>query len=227
MATSKLITSSKVEKLAYAIKREHRLLNMLEDKLKAHKAEIIEASKEVFFADVDKDVPELVQNHEYFTRAGTVTVNFKMVQSKALEEMAAGVSAVDYLKGKLGDVAYAKLFKEFPRYEVLADKATLITQAKEKPELFNIRLREDITAEEVMKIARAFPQALTIEVRDVEEYAKQFPTTKKSVGVKVVSGFIDAADKLSGEIKSSIKGFLCAFIKKTLAPAVICGNASK
>lgn len=232
MPNSKVIDSKyvtefdKVSRLAYMIKRRHRLINQQQDLIKRDKEQIVQTSTDLFMSDINKDVPELIQNHEYHTKDGTVTVNFKL-QSRPMT-MIKDMPADVYLKENFGDDVYPKLFKETITPEVTSTLQERIEQAKERPEQFGVSLRGDLTPEEVRKIVKLCPECLTVFPKNMDEYAVIYPNSvKKEVSVKAVGGFIEAVDKLSGVVKTRVKKFLVSFIKPALTAAVLCGNASK
>lgn len=215
----------RVNELAVSIKKRDALIQEEQEKLDVEKGEIKDISTRLFFGDVTKDgVPDIFPNHEYHTEEGILTVNFK-IQSRPLPNID-GHPASEVLRKKFQE-HFENLFKEDHTYELNADQDELRKQAATNADMFTFGLK-DLTDAQFIQLITEHPDWVEVRVKNIEEYAKQFPGhTVKNTSVKVSAGFLGKLQKVEGALKEKMKGFIEAFIRPALTAAVKTGNKSK
>lgn len=216
---------AQVKKLVRRIKRRHTLIQTASDELAEDKASLVTIGKDQFFHDLEAETPEVYGNHDMHTDSGTVRINYK-VKTSAKTEIN-GQPAAAYLKGEFGSY-YDKLFKEQETKKVTADESDLKAQAKLTPELFGIRLKQDLTPTQLMQLVQACPSALELTIPDVEKYAQAYPgNIETTVAVKPANGFLDKLADIPASLVKQAKDYLVELLKHDMSPAVVCGNASQ
>lgn len=230
MAASKVIdmegleNAEEIQKLVKSIRRTHVKLNQMKDDFETEKKRLGEISKEIMSEDLKKDIPELNSNHEYHLDDGTVTVNFRMKMPPMTE-------INDEPAGKVLDRVFGeqreKLFETRTSIDILADEQTLLQQAPNHPECFDVGLKT-LTYEQKMQLVQEHPDWVQLQVTDREKYAEIYPAHVNKVDtVTAVSKMIEKASKLSDIAKQQAAGFFRALLPKVVTPAIVCGNRNK
>lgn len=227
--------SPETEKIVNDIKRRHTHIAAETKLLEADKNKLKDQSLDIFLNDIGEGV--IHGNHDYSTTDTSepeiVRVNFK-VKGRPMNKIGEK-SAVEVIQPLFSD-SYEKLFREQEHVTVTADQETILEQASERPELFRITLKQDLSSEQLKSIVTMIPQHLQVSIANDSEYAKVFPgSVEKKTSVSVKNGFLDSLSKVDKIVLDRAKGFIKGFFKKdeksgtvaTLQPSVICGNRGK
>lgn len=221
--------------LARSVKARHTSIAIEQEQFNKEKKELTDLSKGIFFDDLtERATPQLHGNHEYHTPEGILSVNFKVsgspVEDAKIKRGATTeeVPAATYLRDKLGDEYYGKLFSEQPSYTVTASETVLCDHATKRPELFRVELKPDIPPEVLAKLITEFPDYVTVAVTDIDQYTKVFPDhVTKTVKVKVCPRFIEQCSKLPEEALKKARTLLKGLLTPRVSTAVNCGEAAK
>ena len=217
----------KVNKLAANIKQHHTAINQAQEVIDSEKKEIIEVSRKIFFNDIDdaEKIPEVVGNHEFHTEDGIVNINYR-VKSPQMSDIS-GVPADKFLRDKVGDEPYEKLFDEVVTHTPGVTQDKMIEQSQMHPELFTIRLAE-LAPGQLAQLIQEHPTWIQIGIKDVKRYAEEYPDcVVKTTTVKAKAKFLDKVSKLDGVVRKKLRKFLSKFLQDTVDPVVVCGNANK
>ena len=220
-------TYNKVKELAENIKRRHTLITMVSELIDQEKDTIKGISTNMFFEDLEKEIPEVYTAHDYHTEDGIVRTSFK-IKSRPMVEIN-GQPASKVIR-EIFQEHTEKLFKVQESFEADVEYDDMLDQYKKSPELFNISLKSDISPEDMMKLAKSHPEFFEARITDIDKYAKAYPdSVKKSEALSVKSGFLEAFDKVEGSIKMKAKKFVIGLLKPSLSTAVTCngGDVSK
>ncbi len=217
----------RVSKLAASIKTHHTEIAAAQEQIDTEKKDIVGTSKGIFFGDLEngEEAPVVVGNHEYHTEDGIVRVNFK-VMGRPMTDINKK-PADEVLKTQVGEEAYQKLFQETKTHTPGATTQKMFQQAQGHPELFTIRLTE-LGVDQQAQLVQEHPDWLVISIKDPDKYAETYPDcTVSTTTVKVKGNFLDKVAALDGALRTKLRKFLVSFLKPTLNPVVVCGNASK
>ena len=219
------LEARRFRRLASSIKKRAILVSLEKERLDTDKDKLKKYSVEQFYADLAGVTPVVVTNHEYHGTHGIVTVNFKVSQSPKREYN--GQPADRQLKELAGD-SYAALFTEITSPEVRVEQSVLIEQAQEKPELFALLLKDELTAEQRKTVLNAHPEMFEVLVPDTTRYADTYPDcVTHPVDVVPQPNFLDKVSALPQAVKAKMKEFLRMFLSSALMPAVLTKDSAK
>jgi len=213
-----------VKELAASIKKRHTVINTETELIAAEKSKITTISTDLFFSDLEAEVPAINGNHEYHTDDGIVRVNFRVKNTpmNTINDKDAKI----LLEGVFGE-GYGSLFEEAQRHTLKAEQKDMFTQAASTPELFNIKLKEGLSVGDLKKLVISYPDLLEVGVKDLNKYVENYPesvVTNTTVSLK--DKFLERADKLGADSIQKARKFLKVFLKPRMTPAVIVGNRS-
>jgi len=230
MPSSKIFSTENVKdyqkfsEIAKKIRERHARIALDTDENDKDKNILKDLCKDIFFEDFDK--AEVVNNHEINEEDSKIRVNYRM-SGPPMKEINKK-PAQEVLKELFPDPkVYKKLFTENKSITINADQDKLISQSADHPECFKIRLKEDLTADQLMELVTKFPNYFDINVANSERYADVYPqhsTTK--ISVVPANNFVDSCNKLDKVILTKNLKVLKKITEQYLNPVVICGNAS-
>jgi len=207
--------------LATLIKEQNKQLAELQSGFESNKKRLSEISMGIFLADLHKEIPEVIGNHDYLTPDGKVSVNFKITGSAP--KLISGKSAAEVLRNKFHECT-DDLFEITEEIELTSIDETLRAQAKEHPEMFSIVLRP-LTTAQMMHMIEQHSDYVTVAVRrtpdNLKQYAEAYPgSVIKTPEVSFKKGFIEALEKIPDVAKKSVQKLICALLPEVTKSAV-------
>jgi hypothetical protein len=207
--------------LASLIKQQNIQLAELLSGFEANKKRLSEISMGIFLADLHKEIPEIIGNHDYLTTSGKVSVNFKITGSAP--KLISGKPAAEVLRNKFRETT-DDLFDIKEEIEICESYDTLREQVKEHPEMFSIALRP-LSAAQMMHMIEQHPDYLTVAVKltqdNLKQYAEAYPDSViKTPEVSFKKGFIEALEKIPDVAKKSVQKLICALLPEVTKSAV-------
>lgn len=209
--------------LAKQVKENNKAANEAKTALDKSKKRLTDVSLEEFKTDLAQEVPEVYGNFEYPTEAGTVSVNLKVTTTQSPEKINEKPATL-VLRRTFGECT-DQLFDFVDTYKLKADEDALKEQIKQRPDLFGIKLKDDLSPDQRKILVSRYPELFSVVVTDPEQYSKAFP---ESVSIKEVPcfkpGFLEALGKVDDKVRRNARDLIEALLPEIVSPSVSCGK---
>jgi len=201
-------------------------LSSAKEDLSALTKDLSEESRKIFIGDLGEigaeSAPLVYGNHEYPYDDHLITVNYRMDKGGLTFKLVGGKPASEVLTKIVGAKDYKKLFEE--NKTIKDDQATLEQVYVHHPELFDIRLRDDIDLPVLQSLREAHPECFTLQVKDEEGYLNENKSAVVETEVSTTTGFIEKVSSLPDDVQLKLKDFTRKVLINSTSGAVKIGN---